>query len=62
MDPFEKLIGQKVTARIETDEKTHFVEGTVLSYDIDDYCFYEKQEPIYINVSLNPQFPSSRRY
>ena len=30
------------------------IVGEVLSIDIDDYYFYDKGEPIYITVSINP--------
>lgn len=55
MNPLDKLIGQKVNARIEIDEDDfQCVVGKVLSVNIDDYYFYDKGEPIYITVSINP--------
>ena len=55
MNPLDKLIGQKVNARIEIDEDdVQYVEGIVLSVDINDHYFYDKGEPIYITVSINP--------
>ena len=55
MNPLNKLIGQTVNARIEIDkDEVQYIVGEVLSVDIDDFCFYEKGEPIYITVSINP--------
>lgn len=55
MNPLEKLIGQKVYARIEVEgNEFQDVLGEVYSIDINDYYFYDKREPIYITVSINP--------
>lgn len=55
MNPLNELIGQTVNARIELDEDdVHYIVGEVLSVDIDDFYFYDKGEPIYITVSINP--------
>lgn len=55
MNPLNELIGQTVNARIELDEDdVQYVVGKVLSVDINDFYFYEKGEPIYITVSINP--------
>jgi len=55
MNPLNKLIGQTVNARIEIEEgNVQYIVGKVLSVDIDDFYFYEKGEPIYITVSINP--------
>ena len=55
MNALDKLINQKVIARIELDENEfENIEGIVISVDINDYYFYEKNEPIYITVSINP--------
>jgi len=50
-----KLIGQKVTTSIEVIEDVSYdVTGTVLSVDVNDHYFYEKNEPIYITVAIHP--------
>ena len=54
MNALEKLIGQLVVAEIEIDEKLTEIEGTVINVDINDFYFYEKNEPIYISVNINP--------
>jgi len=55
MNPLNELIGQKVNARIEIDEgDVQYIVGKVLSVNIIDFYFYEKGEPIYITVSINP--------
>lgn len=55
MNPLDKLIGQKVNARIEIDEDdVQYIIGKVRSVDINDYYFYDKGEPIYITVSIDP--------
>lgn len=55
MNPLDKLIGQKVNARIEVDEDDiQYITGKVLSVEINDYYFYDKGEPIYISVSIDP--------
>jgi hypothetical protein len=55
MNPFDKLIGQTVNTRIEIKkDNVQYIVGEVLSVDIDDFYFYEKGEPIYITVSINP--------
>lgn len=55
MNPLDKLIGQIVNARIEIDEDdVQYILGEILSVDINDHYFYDKGEPIYITVSINP--------
>lgn len=55
MNPLNELIGQTVNARIEIDvDDVHYIVGEVLSVHINDFYFYEKGEPIYITVSINP--------
>jgi len=55
MNPLDQLIGQIVNARIEIDEgDVQYILGEVLYVDIDDHYFYDKGEPIYITVSVNP--------
>jgi hypothetical protein len=54
MSALNNLINQKVVAEIEGEGKTHQIEGTVIGVDVNDFFFYEKGEPIYISVSLNP--------
>ena len=56
MNALEKLIGQQVVAYFEKDDEEgyDYVEGKVLSINIEDYYFYEKNETIAITVSLQP--------
>ena len=55
MNPLDKLIGLKVNARIEIDEdNVQYIIGKVRSVDINDYYFYDKGEPIFITVSIDP--------
>lgn len=55
MNPLKKLIGQTVNARIELDEyNVQHIVGKVISIKVNDFYFYEKGEPIYITVSINP--------
>ena len=54
MSVLNNLVNQKVIAGIEVEEEMKFIEGTVLSVDINDFYFHEKGEPIYITVSINP--------
>ena len=55
----QKLIGQTVVAYLERDDEEgyHLVEGKIIDVMIDDYYFYDKNEPIYISVSLAPALP-----
>ncbi len=57
MSAFNKLMGQLVTARIPEDEdsKELILTGKVINIDINDFYFYEKNEPIYITVNLLPE-------
>lgn len=55
MNQLQKLINQKVVAEIEIDEdEIYQVEGIVIGVDVNDFYFYEKNEPIYVTVSINP--------
>jgi len=55
MNPLNELIGQKVCARIEIEENEfQDIVGEVYAVKIEDYYFYEKREPIFITVSINP--------
>lgn len=54
MSALNNLINQKVIAIIEGEEQNFEIVGTVITVDINDFYFYEKGEPIYITVSLNP--------
>ena len=60
MDTLNKLISQKVIATIESENKRHEIEGLVIGVDVNDYYFYEKSEPIFVTVSVNPtkEFPN----
>lgn len=53
-----KLIGQLVTARIPTDEDSEelIIRGKVVNVDVIDFYFYEKNEPIYITVNIQPEY------
>jgi hypothetical protein len=46
----EKLIGKIVKAQLEFKE----IVGIVTNVNIQDFYFYEKNEPIYITVDLKP--------
>jgi hypothetical protein len=46
----EKLIGKIVTAQLPFKE----IIGVVIGVNIEDFYFYEKQEPIYITINLMP--------
>jgi len=54
MTGLSKLINQEVVAEIENEDKVFYIKGTVISVDINDFYFYDKNEPIYITVSINP--------
>lgn len=55
MDALEKLKGRKVVARIEKENGSEVdIEGTVVDVQVDDFYFYDKDEPIYIHVNLKP--------
>jgi hypothetical protein len=54
MDALNNLINQKVIAVIRQDEHDYEIKGTVMSFDINDFYFHEKGEPIYISVSIKP--------
>jgi len=55
MNGLDRLIGQVVSVD-NTDENGNdkILIGKVISYEIVDYYFYEKNEPIYITVNLEP--------
>lgn len=55
MEALEKLKGRKVIARIERENaKPVDIEGTVLDIQVDDFYFYDKDEPVYIHVNVKP--------
>ena len=54
MDALSNLINQKVIAYFECEESTEYVEGVVKSINVNDFYFYDKNEPIYITVSIQP--------
>lgn len=55
MNALERLKGRKVFALIENDDEEKVrVEGTVIDIDVDDFYFLDKDEPIYINVNIQP--------
>lgn len=55
MSDLNRLIKQKVIAEIINDEDDiEYVEGIVTNVIVDDFYFHEKNEPIYIKVSINP--------
>ncbi|QJP33931.1 hypothetical protein F0365_05690 [Nonlabens sp. Ci31] len=54
MNALNKLINQKVIATIEYDEESYEIEGVVNGYNVNDFYFYEKGEPIYVTISINP--------
>ncbi len=59
MKALERLIGQTVVAYLERDDEENydFVEGKIIDIQVEDYYFYDKNEPIYITVSLDPTLP-----
>ena len=63
MDSLQRLINQKVLAEIIYDENdVEFVEGIVTNVTVNDFYFYEKDEPIYITVSINPTLELSEDF
>ena len=54
MSALNNLINQKVVALIQREDKEYLIEGIVTGVDINDFYFYDKGEPIYISISLNP--------
>lgn len=55
MEALEKLKGRKVIARIDLEDGRHEdIEGTVLDIQVDDFYFYDKDEPVYIHVNVKP--------
>lgn len=54
MNELSKLINQKVIATIEGEEKNYDIRGIVTGVDVNDFYFYEKGEPFYITISVNP--------
>jgi hypothetical protein len=54
MSTLKNLINQIVIAEIEGENETYFIKGTVTGVDVNDFYFYDKGEPIYISVSINP--------
>ena len=51
-----KLIGQKVIARIPGEELEDDVilKGIIINVDVNDFYFYEKKKSIYITVNPQP--------
>lgn len=54
MSEFSRLKNEKVIAHIDNDEGNFEIEGTVLDVTVNDFYFYDKGEPIYVTVSVNP--------
>lgn len=56
MEALKKLINQNVIATIPGDEfeDSQILKGKIIFVNVDDYYFYEKNEPIYITVNLEP--------
>ena len=54
MNDLNELVGRKVSAMIgcDEDENEFWADVTVLSVSIEDYYFEDKQEPIYISLSV----------
>jgi hypothetical protein len=50
MNDLRELIGQIVTATISKDD----IRCKIIDLQINDYCFEEKGEPIYITVNAVP--------
>lgn len=58
MRELERLVGQRVMAYLELDEENEVcIKGTIINVDVDDFYFYEKNEPIYITVNLMSEEP-----
>jgi len=56
MNSLSELVGQKVFAEISglNDDDFYEMEGIVTGVTINDFYFHEKNEPIYIEVTVNP--------
>jgi shikimate 5-dehydrogenase len=56
MEQLQKLIGQKVIVRTETDDEGDYDEfqAMVTEVNVDDYYFYEKNETISVTVNVTP--------
>lgn len=57
MDALKRIIGKEVTARIPKEEigEFNYLKGRVIHINVNDFYFYEKNEPIYVTVDLQPR-------
>ena len=56
MSELNELVGLTVLASIGYNDKDEEIQikGKIINIDINDYFFYEKSEPIYITVNIEP--------
>ncbi len=49
------LMGKKVLAEVEKEDGiVEFIEGTVVDVQLNVFYFFEKNEPVYIDVIIEP--------
>ena len=56
MNDIQELVGRTVTALVDEDENGEgvYIDGKVLSVEINSYYFEDKNEPIYITAVIQP--------
>ena len=55
MNALDKLIADKTKIRVDYDnEEMRNLTGIIISYNIEDWYFYEKHETIYVTVNIDP--------
>lgn len=55
MNALDKLIADKTRIIVDyNDEEMRNLTGIIISYNIEDWYFYEKHETIYVTVNIDP--------
>ncbi len=57
MNALDKLIKDKqkvIVSIIDENENQHHIEGIILNYDLNDFYFHDKGEPLYLNITVKP--------
>jgi hypothetical protein len=55
MNALDKLIADKTRIKVEyNDEEMRDLTGVIIDYNIEDWYFYDKGEPIYVTVNIDP--------
>ena len=58
MNDLRELIGKKVEVSLENEEGSEYTHRSIIcivrSFNIDQFYFQEKNEPIYITVEVEP--------